>query len=345
MIFINYPINPFNELWVKDCYHMSILPGVVYSEGNGEVVLFNQYFKYSLDKTSICYKAYDYQNLYQKINTETNIVISAQTDRPINFHQFLKEKLLEKKVVVVGIDNYYEDIRSDCFLKKHSGHSVLVCGMDEEKKVYKILEQPFFYSYQYKSCEINFDTLEKCFNEFFKRKDCEDFFYNDLSEATRVNGEMPILCTMTIEEGDINPININERRRYQKNCIKKMNEIEEALEYITVYEEKFEELYKNINESYNYSIIKDLNILINNKILEEYICEKLIHNKKIQLIVCNIIDNWKYIRMILSKKVFSRRENDMHIVEGIKRLKTIYLLEKNFIKKEKEIWKELNYII
>ena len=124
-----------------------------------------------------------------------------------------------------------------------------------------------------------------------------------------------------------------------------MNEIEEALEYITVYEEKFEELYKNINESYNYSIIKDLNILINNKILEEYICEKLIHNKKIQLIVCNIIDNWKYIRMILSKKVFSRRENDMHIVEGIKRLKTIYLLEKNFIKKEKEIWKDLNYII
>lgn len=324
---------------------MSILPGVIYSEGNGEVVLFNQYFKYSLDNACICYKACDNQNLYQKINKETNIVISAQTEKPADFHHFLKEKLLQNTIVVVGIDNYYEDIRNDCFFKKHSGHSVLVCGMDEEKKVYKILEQPFFYSYQYKLFEISFDTLEKCFNEFFKRKDCVEFFYNDLSEATKVNGKNPVLCTMTIGKRKVNPININERKYYQKNWIKNRNEIEEMLECITEYEEKFEGLYKNINEKNYLSIIKDLNILINNKILEGYICGKIIHNKKIQLHICNIIDNWKYIRMILSKKIFSQRGNEMHITEGIAKIKTIYLLEKKVIKKEKEVWEDLNYII
>lgn len=66
----------------------------------------------------------------------------------------------------MGIDSYFETLRNDYYQKRHSGHSVLICGINEEEKIYKIIEQPFFFSLNYQIYDISLTEIKKDMNHF-----------------------------------------------------------------------------------------------------------------------------------------------------------------------------------
>lgn len=129
---IFYDLKPFTRIWVKDCYHMSILPGIFFVKGNVDCLLFNQYFKYSIENDVITYKSINIKNVYELLK-DNGIDIQPILEVK-NIHNFIKNELNNGNVIIMGIDSYFETLRNDYYQKRHSGHSVLICGINEEEK-------------------------------------------------------------------------------------------------------------------------------------------------------------------------------------------------------------------
>ncbi|MBU5317320.1 BtrH N-terminal domain-containing protein [Clostridium bornimense] len=328
---ICYDIKPFTDVWVKDCYHMSMLPGIIYTIGNADCVLFNQYFKYALYEDSIVFQNYDYKNVYEIL--KSNNVKVLPIEKVKNIHRFISEKLQSGNVIIIGIDNYYENIRRDFYKKKHSGHSILIIGVDYLNKRYKIIEQPFFYSINYQYYEIEFEYLEKSYKSFLKNKDDNYFFYNKLTDTTRINGAIPSICTIDVKALKRQALNEVIRKHYKEELASKQQEIIDSLCMIQKFRDNFERIYEECkNESrYSLDIIKNLNGTINNKILEIYLL-KLVEpiEDEMDKISKNVISRWSEIRTILSKYMFSNEYNAKHMENGLCILQQIYNEESYF---------------
>lgn len=327
---ILYNLEPFTHVWVKDCYHMSILPGIFFVKGNADCLLFNQYFKYVVEDDVITYKAINLKNVYELLN-ENGIDIQPILEVE-NIHDYIKKELNNGNVIILGIDNYFESLRKDYYQKKHSGHSVLICGMDEEKRIYKIIEQPFFFSVNYQMYDISFKEIEEGYKSFLNRKQTSCFFYNILPDILRVNTEIPSACLINIEKERVkSKEDIFIQNRYLKYLQNNKMEIIQALESVLEFRKKFKEIYISCTEKYKEDefIILKFNELINNKIMEQYLFKLLFQEKNNKYEIYNlIIEKWSKIRMIFSKRIYSNHYVESQIEKGMLLLTEIYNLEK-----------------
>lgn len=329
---IFYDLKPFTRIWVKDCYHMSILPGIFFVKGNIDCLLFNQYFKYSIENDVITYKSINIKNVYELLK-DNGIDIQPILEVK-NIHNFIKNELNNGNVIIMGIDSYFETLRNDYYQKRHSGHSVLICGINEEEKIYKIIEQPFFFSLNYQIYDISFNEIKKGYESFLNEKQTSNFFYNILPDILRVNGEIPSVCLINIKGRENLKEDISIRNRYIKNLQNNIGEIIQALESILEFRNKFKEIYISCIEKYkeNEIIILKLNELINNKLMEQYLFELLFRGEDNKYEIFNlIIKKWSKIRMIFSKRIYSNRYIESQIVKGMSLLTEIYDLEKNMV--------------
>lgn len=338
---INYSIKPFRDVWVKDCYHMSILPVVMYVKGNGDIILYNQNFEYKKNKIGISYVCNDFENIY--INLEKNGIKNIPLLNVQNIEEYIEEKLKKQYLVIVGIDNFYQKIRKDFYKKKHSGHSVLVNGVDIENRIFEIIEQPFFYSLNFDYYRLDYFSLKEAYFSFIDRKNQKNFFYNELKETTRIkNKEIPSLCSFDVSQRDINSNNTKSQKTFIKNVYLKEDKYNESLEIILQFKDEFNMLYLKCETENELSLeyIKELSDLINNKIFEKYLYDKM-RLKNISSYLGYIIEKWKYVRMILSKHMFSGIYKSESVENCIMKLQDIYILEKNLIQERRKIFELL----
>ncbi|MFR2794429.1 MAG: hypothetical protein ACLTBS_08150 [Eisenbergiella sp.] len=340
MDIINYSIPIFKDIWVKDCYHMSIIPAVLYVKGNADIILFNQNFKYKINEMGITYVCEDFGNIYDHL--ERNGIENFPLLEIQDIERFICDYLKKQYVVVVGIDNYYEEIRKDFFGKVHSGHSVLIHGMDCQNKIYNIIEQPFFYSPNYDYYQLSYASLKKAYFSFLNKKYEKDFFYNNLAPNTRIGNEIPSICALNISQRNIN----SRDTLAQKNFVIEVNSREEqyieSVKELIKIKNEFYEIYLNFNSENEYSLnfIKQLSILINNKSLEKYLYDRL-EMVNITKYIKEIIEKWKYIRTILSKFMLKQIYKEEDINNSMLRLQEIYILENNLIQERRKIFERL----
>lgn len=135
-------MNIFSECWFKDCHHMALLPVVDELLGSYEYLLLNQIYYYEEnDITGLNIKRIDFLNIYDKLELNG---ISCQVLYGKNVISILQENLENSAYAIIGVDNYYESIRDDYFMKQHVAHSLLITKMNYKEKIATVLEQSYF---------------------------------------------------------------------------------------------------------------------------------------------------------------------------------------------------------
>ncbi len=312
---ILFNVKPFNRLWFKDCFHMSLIPAIDFINGNADFFMYNQMYNYVFSENYLSINTIEFDNLYSildnyKIRYEVKV-------NQIDIISYLINNLSNSKLTIVGIDNYYESIRRDCFLKKHNGHSVLVCGVNFSKELFYIIEQPFTYSFKYSLQELSFIDMEKCYLSFVQNHAKKEFYCNKIYNSCLYNNEIPLSVTLDTKKIG-QPDNLFDKNIYKHNLKNNFKLLEKGIESLKIFSDNYKNIYDNCSSENKNSmeIIKNLNCIINAKNVEIYI-----HNKMSLLSDMQknngitIAELWSQIRTLLSKYMYSHKRNESHLFQ------------------------------
>lgn len=331
---IKHDINLFTEIWFKDCFHMSLIPIVKKVLGNADCLMFNQYFIYDIDNTGVIGLNNEFKNIYELLR-EKNVDILY--DYGNNIIETINSLISSGFFVIVGIDNYYETVRTDSYMRQHNGHSIVICGLDYEKQIYYAIEQPYMFSFEYQFIQIPFLDIKKGFDSFLdNRKHGKDFFYNELSEATKIQGKyIPCFCAIKDKIINIQDVDKFSRQNFKQQLCINEQAIFKKLSCIKKYSKKIE-LYYDLyykNSKTGSEQIKRICDIINNKKVEYYLFQKLdIVHEDIEEKNSFVIAAWSQIRNYIAKLQYSRKYSITHIKDIQIILQQIYVNEYEYYK-------------
>lgn len=126
---------------------------------------------------------------YSFLSDTFNIhVVENDVPTPESFEAVLRGLLDKYGFVVLGIDDYYNDVKRQFYLKQHCRHSIVVDGIDAAAGKVSVIDDDDFYRHEY---SITLGTLKKMYfsDNAFKELltfGCSGFRNNlDFEEATR----------------------------------------------------------------------------------------------------------------------------------------------------------------
>lgn len=315
-------ITEFTDLWFKDCFHMSLIPAVNHAIGNAECLMFNQlyFFKYVNNVISIDIK--EFNSIYD-IMTEKKI-----DNMPFftiyDIWEFVEWAFRTKHYVVVGVDNYYEPMRLDTFMKKHQGHSFLVYKVNSDKTI-NVFEQPFFFSNDYKKYKMDYKTLIQCYESYREHRDDENFFNKPLTDACCINSKQPSACIISSRRCKQEKIDMEARKLYLKNMKNEMDMLVNSINAIKLFSLEFDRIYleSKMNKE-KLELIEGINEIIISKKVELYLFKKLFSSNHLIDKQKRNIDSWNQVRVILAKRIYTEKDNIESIKQCKKMLDEIY---------------------
>ena len=136
-------IEPFNDIFYKSCFYNSLIPILIYYGKDFMPIIVNDicvYQKKRLDsKNTTLTVGYLSQRDPFEIIEDMGIQVSSKAESGDIIHD-LVNAIKNKVPVIIWVDCYYASIRKDVYHKKHQGHTWLVYGVDEEQRVFYIIE-------------------------------------------------------------------------------------------------------------------------------------------------------------------------------------------------------------
>lgn len=321
-------INPFTDVWFKDCYHMALIPAVVNSLGNADCLLFNQYFTYKKMGDIITAETCEFESVYDILTNKNIDVMPFVTVYDII--QFVRYAIRTNHCIIVGVDSYYVPMRRDTYNKKHQGHSLLVCGIEDTKEKVTIIEQRFFASSDYRPYTIDYSCLEICYKEYIKNRNNKDFFYKYLTRASCIEGVQPSACLISARRLSTAECDMQDREKFLKRIKIKTADIYSSLKVVEAFEREYERIYKNCSYETlsNTSLISGISEIILAKNMEAYIWKQLIAmNIDLYETYTSISDLWGQVRALLSKHMYTGNINLQHMEIGAELLKRIRIQE------------------
>ncbi len=160
-------IQPFNHFIYKSCFYSAVFP-VVEQLGRSVIpFLVNDLVVYSttagtlsatLEAVLPIARVLDLQGLELRGRVHVADVIAD-----------VQGTLREGRPALVRVDCFHESIRSDTFQKIHHPHTILVYGVDETKRMFRILEHTHRDSPLYAPMDLPFDDLQAAYGGFVER--------------------------------------------------------------------------------------------------------------------------------------------------------------------------------
>jgi hypothetical protein len=126
-----------------------------------------------------------YGFLSEKFNIQ---VMENETPTPETFETVLSNLLDKNGFVVLGVDDYYNDVKRQFYLKQHCRHSIVVDAINATSGEVSVIDDDAFYRHEY---SITMETLKKMYFSDSAFKELLTFkssgFRNDLDfeEAAR----------------------------------------------------------------------------------------------------------------------------------------------------------------
>ncbi|UNK15974.1 phosphopantetheine-binding protein [Paenibacillus sp. N3/727] len=154
-------IEPFNDLYYRNCFYNSFFPVVKHFGGSILPYLVNDLLLYHRTDTE---EAQGYELRYEEVEPQetlfTEMNLSVQTEYDFGD---IKSKLIQSisqgNPAIVWVDCYEIPSRSDAYQKQHVDHTLLVYGFDEGTQMFHIIEHDRRENLSYKPCLIVFDDL------------------------------------------------------------------------------------------------------------------------------------------------------------------------------------------
>ena len=314
-------VKPFNDVYYHDCLFNAFFPVVNAAGGDIRYILANDISLYQYDEDSkrivsdlfqvesIANILYKNHKILAKVKVHTDNIIDEIT------------KAIDKgNYIVVHVDCYYEDIRTDMYQKSHWTHALLVYGYDAVNNEVYILEHDDANSLTYSHKVLKYEVLLECFNGYiknFQKGNRTPLFYEvDISHFENYDSEPDF--------ASIYCYHIRENRKLMQISI-------QSLElYIDYYETMIHD------EDYIYThidfLVKQFNDIVKSKVADDYKFRRLFSTgNKILELSRKIVKNWSFIRAIIQKMKYSNQYHKASFEKTVLKMKQILLLEKELM--------------
>ncbi|WP_422657544.1 beta-ketoacyl synthase N-terminal-like domain-containing protein [Paenibacillus sp. EC2-1] len=155
-------IEPFNDLYYRNCFYNSFFPVVKYFGGSILPYLINDLLLFN--RNDVDEEDEGYELRYEEIKPQntlfTEMNLSLQTEFDFGeIETVLVQNISRGNPVIVWVDCYEIPFRADAYKKQHVDHTILVYGFDEGTQMFHIIEHDRRENLSYKPCLIAFNDL------------------------------------------------------------------------------------------------------------------------------------------------------------------------------------------
>lgn len=144
-------VRPFNDFFFKSCYYHQLLSGIACFGIDRDVILLNAFI-----------------SIQTNFNTrKEDILIEKKLEKLLGYKRehcnLTRAKLIrcidKGQPVIMGVDCYYLESRSDTYQIQHMPHFILAYGYDLDKKEANVVDHQYRNSYEYQEKIISLDNL------------------------------------------------------------------------------------------------------------------------------------------------------------------------------------------
>lgn len=167
---VDLGVQPCNELYYKDCTSHALLTAFRHFGGDIRLLVANC--------TSICEiadgeisRGLRVRNRYIGVKEDDDVL----RENGIEVRRFcdsadlcsnLVAYLSSGQLVIIQLDGFFIKGKRDLYQKKHLGHSVLVCGYDQPRKIFNIVDSENSQSVRYRVVPISFEELARAYTGY-----------------------------------------------------------------------------------------------------------------------------------------------------------------------------------
>lgn len=176
---IHLDAKPFNDVFFKDCTHQALMAALKYFDRDIHPVLANTVAFFERDAgrargLRVRAKYLDRRAL-DEVLADSGVSMH-QSSASADVCEDLLECLWQGALGIVKVDCYFVEKQRDLFHRKHGEHTILVCGYDEGRRQFEIIDNEAAYTVQYRRTTIGFDELRAAyagFQELFNPRGAE----------------------------------------------------------------------------------------------------------------------------------------------------------------------------
>ncbi|MCR8844347.1 phosphopantetheine-binding protein [Paenibacillus sp. SC116] len=181
--FILPDMEPFNDLYYRNCFYNSFFPVVNHFGGSILPFLLNDVigFHHSEHTES----AGGYELRYQEVQpietlfSQFHLTVHTGSEF-LNIVEEITQRIRQGHPVIVWIDSYYVPFRKDAYQKQHVDHTLLIYGCNEHSKKFHIFEHDRRENLTYKPCLIDYEDLVRAcqgFQDHFQQREQRVAYY------------------------------------------------------------------------------------------------------------------------------------------------------------------------
>lgn len=265
----NGEIIPFNDVWYLDCFYHG-LAQIANIYGFLDRLFENDYFEYhftiyeGMPTLNLIAKRFtNWENVFKQNGIDLQFKLATD-----NVLYEIKEELRTGSLILLPIDCYYEDIRKDCYQKKHMPHNLVMYGYDDNLNEFLILEHNYENDLKYKkrkiSCESAIASHLAC-SSLLKNNQCNRIIFKQKEKVYRSQYEL----TKSFSKG-INTFfdSLDNLESFYQCFVNLANSDwykENAAEFVSFYKKMFERIY-NAKKYQCYFYQNALKTSLNNKL-------------------------------------------------------------------------------
>lgn len=329
-------IEPFSDIWYKDCFHSSLFPIINYYAGTIKPFILKEVFLYNYENSdglpilkSVSKEIIEGRTLYDLLD-EMGIRCRAKVVSN-NLIEDLCEALSNHNPVIVGVDCFYESLRMDAYNREHIAHSLLIYGFDKEEKMFNIMEHNFRFSIEFARKTISYFDITNSYNGFLA----------NLGDKTFTNNRLPTFCEIDKVFPSFYRFDANTWQGFNEKVIDESTYVNKYIKFILDNQEVFQDSLRNIERfkddlihmistdvllSHNAEIFFDsINTIINNKKIEKFVFTRVFKALP-EILSCldKIIDSWSAIRGLLAKYTYTKVYNQKRMDTCAEHMNSIY---------------------
>ncbi|MGG4147667.1 hypothetical protein ABEW34_31625, partial [Paenibacillus algorifonticola] len=314
-------IQPFNDLFYKECFYHSLFPVLSYYQQSLLPILANDTVIYRYDEDTVHFqveyaaaKPIEQLLLGIGIRTETRTVGHSVIEE-------LKQAVLSNKPVIVRIDCYYASNRAETYKKQHWPHSWLVFGFDDSKQMFGVVEHD----------HIERLTYEKRWVSY------EDALQGHLGYMDHFGSEIPVYYEFSaIHSDDVGPEKdslLEATEKIVSPAAHRQQLLDSSMQSLYSFLEKVKQALRDgqLIKDYGESLLDTLNQIVNAKLVDLYRYEKLAGGYiQLQSAVEESLEVWKQIRALVAKAVFAAKLSAQSAVMLNQQLDSALALEREY---------------
>jgi tyrocidine synthetase-3 len=321
-------VEPFNEVFFRDCTYQALIPAIRHFDREFQLLFANCYSFYDIDSTS---KNIRFLNRYILNKTDEQLFesLGLKIDKYFGSHDISDDIIKYLSIgafVIVQVDCYYIERKKALYHKKHGAHSMLVYGFDKTDRMFFIIDNQAILSTNYQKNIIDFDELKAAYEGYNQH-------FNHLRNLVTlfVISNRPGLREDKSEKQSIASVAIKNLRMMRQKII--------GTDILDIVLNNFIEIISSENlllenvSQLNYIIGE----IINSKRIELYKAETIIKDEKLSFILDRLIEDFEYIRNVLTKTELTRVYSYQSVLGMREKMKMVIQSEYDYLAKIEEL--------